>query len=161
MAVPPLEPPARDEEGRGPLPPGSVIGIVGCGQLGRMLACAAARLGFRVHTYGPEADPPAARVAERHHAAPYEDQEALAAFAAGVDAATYEFENVPPLTVRTLRAHVPVRPDDAVLAVCQDLPARARHPDRALRGARPPLGGARCPHGDRRGRHHEDPPLRL
>lgn len=103
-----------------PLPPGSTVGIVGCGQLGRMLALAAARLGLRAHTYGPEEDPPAARVAHAHTSAPYEDEDALARFAAAIDVATYEFENIPPLTVRALARHVPVRPDDAVLAVCQD-----------------------------------------
>ena len=103
-----------------PLPPGSVIGIVGTGQLGRMLALAAADLGFRTHTFGPEEDPPAARVADAHTCAPYEDETALAAFAGKIDVATYEFENIPPLTVRALGQHVSVRPDDAVLAVCQD-----------------------------------------
>ena len=103
-----------------PLPPGSTLGIVGCGQLGLMLAQAARRLGFRVATFGPDEDPPAARAADTHVRAAYEDQEALARFGALVDAATYEFENVPPLTIRALSRHVPVRPDDAVLAVCQD-----------------------------------------
>lgn len=104
-----------------PLSPGSTIGIVGTGQLGRMLATAAARLGFRVHIFGPEQDPPAARVADLHVCAAYEDKAALARFAEAIDVATYEFENIPPLTVRTLReAGVPVRPDDNVLAVCQD-----------------------------------------
>ena len=85
-----------------------------------MLAEAAASLGFRTHTYGPEADPPAARVAGAHTSAPYEDQDALARFAGAIDVATYEWESVPPLTVRTLMRHVPVRPDDKVLSVCQD-----------------------------------------
>ena len=103
-----------------PLPPGSTIGILGAGQLGRMLAEAAADLGFRVHTYAPEASPPAAQVASAHTNAAYEDEAALDAFAGAIDAATYEFENIPPLTVRRLAARVPVRPDDTVLAVSQD-----------------------------------------
>ena len=85
-----------------------------------MLAQAAADLGFRTHTYGPEEAPPAARVATRHTAGAYEDEAALARFAREIDAATYEWESVPPLTVRVLARHVPVRPDDKVLAVCQD-----------------------------------------
>ena len=103
-----------------PLPPGSRIGIVGTGQLGRMLAAAAADLGFATHTYGPEDSPPAARVATAHTAGAYEDEAALARFAAQIDVATYEWESVPPMTVRVLARHVPVRPDDKVLAVCQD-----------------------------------------
>ncbi|WOI53955.1 5-(carboxyamino)imidazole ribonucleotide synthase [Parvularcula sp. LCG005] len=104
-----------------PLDPGATIGIVGTGQLGRMLAVAAAKLGFRVHTFGPEADPPAARVADAHIAAAYDDEASLRAFAAQVDAATYEFENIPPETVRILQdAGIPVRPGARILAVCQD-----------------------------------------
>ncbi|WP_031555747.1 5-(carboxyamino)imidazole ribonucleotide synthase [Parvularcula oceani] len=103
-----------------PLPPGSTLGIVGVGQLGQMLAVAAARLGFRVRTFGPDEDPPAARVAQAHMAAPYEDEEALRRFAGCVDAATYEFENIPPRSVAVLQDHVPVRPGAEVLAVCQD-----------------------------------------
>ena len=103
-----------------PLPPGSTLGIVGVGQLGQMLAVAAARLGFRVRTFGPDEDPPAARVAQAHMAAPYEDEEALRRFAGCDDAATYEFENIPPRSVAVLQDHVPVRPGAEVLAVCQD-----------------------------------------
>jgi 5-(carboxyamino)imidazole ribonucleotide synthase len=101
--------------------PGATIGIIGTGQLGRMLATAAARLGLRVHTYGPDEDPPAARVAAAHTAAAYEDAGALQAFAKAVDVATFEFENIPPLTIRTLAdAGCRVFPDDRVLSVCQD-----------------------------------------
>jgi 5-(carboxyamino)imidazole ribonucleotide synthase len=103
-----------------PLPPGSTIGIVGCGQLGRMLASAAARLGFETHTFGPEENPPAARVATRHMAADYADEDALGRFAQDVDVATYEFENIPQKAVRRLMRDVPCRPGEAVLAVCQD-----------------------------------------
>lgn len=103
-----------------PLPPGSTIGILGGGQLGRMLAMAAARLGFRTHIYCPDADRPAADVAADCCAAPYEDEAALAGFAAAVDVVTYEFENVPEATARFLSAHVPVWPPPKALAVAQD-----------------------------------------
>jgi 5-(carboxyamino)imidazole ribonucleotide synthase len=103
------------------LEPGSTIGILGTGQLGRMLAGAAAKLGFRVEAYGPEISPPAAQLANEHHAADYTDIESLRAFAHRIDAATFEFENIPPETVRTLiEEGVPVRPDERILAVCQD-----------------------------------------
>lgn len=103
------------------LAPCSTIGILGTGQLGRMLASAAARLGFRVETYGPEIDPPAAQIANSHHVAEYDDQSALELFAQNIDVATYEFENIPPETVRKLiNFGVPVRPDDRILSVCQD-----------------------------------------
>lgn len=107
--------------GQGPLAPGASIGILGTGQLGRMLASAAAKLGFDVRTFGPHAAPPAARVASGHLNAAYEDEAALLAFAGTVDVATYEFENIPPQTVKTLAAAgCPVRPGPDVLEVCQD-----------------------------------------
>ncbi|MBB4658565.1 5-(carboxyamino)imidazole ribonucleotide synthase [Parvularcula dongshanensis] len=109
-----------------PLPPGSTIGILGTGQLGRMLAGAAARLGFDVHTYGPDGAPPAARVAARHTAAAYEDEAALRAFAATVDAATFEFENVPAASVDLVAGLTRAAPDSQVLAVCQDRLAEKR-----------------------------------
>lgn len=100
------------------LSPGDTVGILGCGQLGRMLALAAARLGLKVHVYGPDADAPAAEVAGRHTRAPYEDAAALAAFARSVDVVTYEFENVPVEPVRALGDIV--RPSAAALEVAQD-----------------------------------------
>lgn len=104
-----------------PLPPGATIGILGTGQLGRMLAGAAAKLGFRVATFGPESDPPAARVADCHHIADYNDHEALQRFAKTVDAATFEFENIAASTVKAVAdAGTSVRPGPRVLAVCQD-----------------------------------------
>ncbi|MGV6819996.1 MAG: 5-(carboxyamino)imidazole ribonucleotide synthase [Parvularcula sp.] len=104
-----------------PLAPGATIGILGTGQLGRMLALAAAKLGFRTISYGPETDAPAIHVTDGHVAGRFEDPEALRRFAAMVDVATYEFENIPPLTVRTLiEAGTPVRPDENILGVCQD-----------------------------------------
>ena len=102
------------------IPPGSTIGILGGGQLGRMLAMAAARLGFRSHIYAPDSDSPAFDVAAAHTVAAYEDEAALAAFAAAVDVATYEFENIPVATIEFLSARVTVRPGAKALACAQD-----------------------------------------
>ncbi len=103
-----------------PLPIGAVIGILGGGQLGRMLAVAAARLGFRVHVYEPAADPPAAQVAARLTTAAYEDAAALQAFAAAVDVITYEFENIPTSALDHLERLRPLRPNRRSLATSQD-----------------------------------------
>lgn len=102
------------------LPPGSTIGILGGGQLGRMLALAAAELGLRVHVYAPEETSPAAEVASNATRAAYEDEAALIAFADAVDVVTYEFENVPSETARILSEHAPVRPGPKALATSQD-----------------------------------------
>jgi 5-(carboxyamino)imidazole ribonucleotide synthase len=103
------------------LPPGSSVGILGGGQLGRMLALAAARLGFDVHVYADEADTPASRVAARHTVAGFDDADALRAFAADVDVVTFEFENVPAQTADVLRdAGAIVRPGPNALAIAQD-----------------------------------------
>lgn len=102
------------------LRPGDTIGILGGGQLARMLALAAAPLGLGVHVYAPEADSPAFAVVARHTVARYDDEAALAAFAATVDAVTYEFENIPVETVRFLEARVAVRPGARALQVAQD-----------------------------------------
>jgi 5-(carboxyamino)imidazole ribonucleotide synthase len=103
-----------------PLPPGSTIGILGGGQLGRMLALAAARLGFHAHVFCPDDDRPAADVAWAATVAAYDDEAALAAFAGAVDVVTYEFENVPVAAARFLAGSVPVRPSADVLATAQD-----------------------------------------
>ena len=103
-----------------PLAPGATIGILGGGQLGRMIAMAAARLGLKSHIYSPDADSPAFDVAAARTVAAYEDEAALRAFAAGVDVVTYEFENVPARTASVLAAIKPVRPDAAALAASQD-----------------------------------------
>ncbi len=102
------------------LSPGSTIGILGGGQLGRMLALAAARLGLEAHVYCPEPESPAFDVCARTTIAPYEDEAALTDFAAKVDVVTYEFENVPAHTASILAAHALVRPGPAALATCQD-----------------------------------------
>lgn len=101
-----------------PLAPGATIGILGGGQLGRMLATAAAELGLSVHIFCPDRDPPAAAVAAATTLAPYEDREAVARFAASVDVVTYEFENVPVSAVAPLGDKV--RPGPRALEVAQD-----------------------------------------
>ncbi|MCP5363993.1 MAG: 5-(carboxyamino)imidazole ribonucleotide synthase [Hyphomicrobiales bacterium] len=103
-----------------PLPPGSVIGILGGGQLGRMLALDAARLGYRCHIFSPEPDSPASHVADRATVAEYEDEGALAAFAEAVDVVTYEFENVPFSATSFLAERVRLRPNPDVLGICQN-----------------------------------------
>ncbi len=103
-----------------PIPPGATIGILGGGQLGRMSALAAAELGYRVHIFAPDARSPAALVAAAETIAPYDDRQALAAFAAAVDVVTLEFENVPADSAEFLAGLVHVRPGAAVLGVCQD-----------------------------------------
>ena len=103
----------------GPLAPGATIGILGNGQLGRMAALAAARLGYRCHVYGPEADAPANQVSAAATVAPYDDEAALARFAAAVDVVTFEFENIPLATVKVLERLVPLRPSAKVLSICQ------------------------------------------
>ena len=103
-----------------PLPQGAVIGILGGGQLGRMLSVAAARLGYRSHIYEPAAGAPAGDVAHQVTTASYEDAGALAAFAAAVDVVTYEFENVPTAALDAIEALRPIRPGRRALAVSQD-----------------------------------------
>ena len=103
-----------------PLPPGSTIGILGGGQLGRMLALAAARLGIKCHIYAPEADSPAFQVAAVHTVASYTDFVALEAFAGAVDAVTYEFENVPGKTAAFLEPRVALAPGARALQIAQD-----------------------------------------
>jgi 5-(carboxyamino)imidazole ribonucleotide synthase len=101
------------------LPQGSVIGILGGGQLGRMLSVAASRLGYRCHIFEPGAAT-AGDVAHAVTTAPYEDAAALRAFAASVDVITYEFENVPTSALDLLESLRPIRPNRRALAVSQD-----------------------------------------
>ncbi|MBB5221306.1 5-(carboxyamino)imidazole ribonucleotide synthase [Amaricoccus macauensis] len=103
-----------------PLAPGSTVGILGGGQLGRMLALAAARLGMKVHVYEPAPEPPAGQVANKVTRAAWDDADALADFAAGVDVVTYEFENVDLAAIDVLAPLVPVRPGRRALEVAQD-----------------------------------------
>jgi 5-(carboxyamino)imidazole ribonucleotide synthase len=102
------------------LAPGSVIGILGGGQLARMMALAAAPLGFKIHIYAPEADCPAADCAQSWTRADYDDLDALDAFAKSVSAVTYEFENVPVDAAQRLGQRVSVFPDPRALGVSQD-----------------------------------------
>jgi len=103
-----------------PVPPGGTIGILGGGQLGRMLSLAAARLGLKTHIYSDERDAPAFDVAAAHTHAPYGDQAALAAFARMVDVITFEFENIPSATLSFLAREKPTWPHAQVLASTQD-----------------------------------------
>ncbi len=103
-----------------PLRSGSTIGILGGGQLGRMLSVAAARLGFRTHIFEPGANPPAGHVADRTTTAPYEDHAALRRFAQSCDVVTFEFENVPTEALDLIEAHVPIRPGREALRISQD-----------------------------------------
>lgn len=103
-----------------PLPPGGRIGILGGGQLGRMLALAAARLGFDVHIFCPEADCPASRVAARFVQADYSDMRALEAFCRNVDVVTFEFENIPEACLGLAASLAPTRPGRRSLSLTQD-----------------------------------------
>ena len=104
-----------------PLPPGSTIGVFGSGQLGRMLAMEARRMGYRIHTYSPERNSPTGQIADFEYAAPYDDAAAVLSFARGVDALTFEFENVPSLVAEIANAEgVPVRPSGPVLHAAQN-----------------------------------------
>lgn len=102
------------------LSPGSTIGILGGGQLGRMLAVAAARLGYRSHIFEPGAAPPAGDVAHSVTTAAYDDAAALTAFAKSVDVITYEFENIPTSALDLLESLRPIRPGRRALAISQD-----------------------------------------
>lgn len=103
-----------------PLPPGSTIGILGGGQLGRMLSLAAARLGFKTHIYSDDPEAPAFHVAAARTLAPYQNDAALNAFALACDAVTYEFENVPSASVALLGRIKPANPNARALEVAQD-----------------------------------------
>lgn len=103
-----------------PLPLGSTIGILGGGQLGRMLSVAAARLGYRCHIFEPGSNPPAGQVACAVTTAAYEDHEALRAFAGACDVVTFEFENVPTEALDLIESQVPIRPGREALRISQD-----------------------------------------
>ncbi|PIL17335.1 phosphoribosylaminoimidazole carboxylase [Puniceibacterium antarcticum] len=103
-----------------PLPSGSTIGIIGGGQLGRMLSVAAARLGYRSHIFEPGTLPPAGDVAHAVTTAPYDDHKALRSFAEAVDVITYEFENIPTEALDLLQDLRPIHPGREVLRISQD-----------------------------------------
>ena len=106
--------------GASALEPGATIGILGSGQLGRMLALAAARLGFKCHIFAPDRDSPAFDVVHAATFADYTDESALVRFAESADVVTYEFENIPAAAAAFLAPRVPVLPDPKVLATTQD-----------------------------------------
>jgi len=103
-----------------PLAPGATIGILGGGQLGRMLSVAASRLGYKTHIFEPGAEPPAGQVAHRVTTADYTDREALDHFAQAVDVITFEFENIPTDALTQLAAQKPLYPNQEALRVSQD-----------------------------------------
>lgn len=103
-----------------PILPGATIGVLGSGQLGRMFALSARKLGYRVHTYSPDDDTPTGQVADREWTAAYDDLDQVRRFATEVDVVTFEFENVPSATAEAAAAVVPVRPAGSVLHVTQN-----------------------------------------
>ena len=103
-----------------PVLPGSTIGILGSGQLGRMIAIAARRMGYRIHTLSPEVDSPTGQIADREVVAPYDDVEAVKSFAEDVDVITLEFENIAAACVDAASPIVPVHPKGSVLHTTQN-----------------------------------------
>lgn len=103
-----------------PLLPGATVGVLGSGQLGRMLAFAARRMGYRLHTFSPGSDTPTGQVADREVSAPYEDLDAVREFASRVDVVTFEFENVAAAAAEAAAEHAPVRPAHRVLHTTQN-----------------------------------------
>lgn len=100
--------------------PGSVVGVLGSGQLGRMFAIAARRMGYRVHTYSPDYDTPTGQVADLEISAPYDDLDTLREFASGVAVLTFEFENVPAATAAAAAERTLVRPAGEILHITQN-----------------------------------------
>jgi 5-(carboxyamino)imidazole ribonucleotide synthase len=102
-----------------PILPGATLGVLGSGQLGRMFAMAARRMGYRVHTLSPDDDTPTGQVADLEITAAYEDLDAISAFARHVDVVTFEFENVPAATAEAAAQHAAVRPSGLILHITQ------------------------------------------
>jgi 5-(carboxyamino)imidazole ribonucleotide synthase len=102
-----------------PILPGATIGVLGSGQLGRMFAMAARRMGYRVHTFSPETDTPTGQIADVEITASYDDLDAVRRFARDVDVTTFEFENIPARTVEAVSEYVAVRPGGIVLHTTQ------------------------------------------
>ena len=100
--------------------PGATVGVLGSGQLGRMLALAARRMGYRVHVYSPDSDSPTGQVADREWSAAYDDLDTAGEFARSVDVVTLEFENIPAATVEEVSDAVPVRPGMKALHTAQN-----------------------------------------
>jgi 5-(carboxyamino)imidazole ribonucleotide synthase len=102
-----------------PILPGATIGVLGSGQLGRMFAFAARRMGYRVHTFSPDQDTPTGQIADVEVTASYDDLDAVSAFARRVNIVTFEFENVPAPTAEAAASAAPVRPSGAILHTTQ------------------------------------------
>ncbi len=102
-----------------PILPGATIGILGSGQLGRMLALAAREMGYRVHVYSPDSDTPAGQVADLEVCGGYDEEGKIREFASQVDVVTFEFENVPSAASETAASVTPVRPNGSVLHITQ------------------------------------------
>jgi len=102
-----------------PILPGSTIGVLGSGQLGRMFAIAARRMGYRVHTFSPDQDTPTGQIADVEVVAPYDDLDAVRKFASGVSVVTFEFEDVPTETAQAAESRAPVRPSGGILHTTQ------------------------------------------
>jgi 5-(carboxyamino)imidazole ribonucleotide synthase len=100
--------------------PGSIIGVLGSGQLGRMFTISARRMGYRVHTFSPDSDTPTGQVADEEITAAYEDLDAVRKFARAVDVVTFEFENVPAATAQAAAEGAPVRPSGQILHITQN-----------------------------------------
>ena len=134
-----------------PLPPNATIGLVGGGQLGRMSALAAARLGYRCHILTREVDSPAAQVAHAVTISDYAEPGSLRAFAAAVDVISFEFENVSAEGLDLLASLKPVRPAPSVLRISQDRVAEKSFLNGAGRGHRPVVAGRQPGRTARRG----------
>ena len=102
-----------------PILPGATVGVLGSGQLGRMFAIAARRMGYRVHTFSPDSDTPTGQVADKEYEHAYDDLGAVREFARGVEVVTFEFENVPSAAVEAAAGLAPVRPSGSVLYTTQ------------------------------------------
>jgi 5-(carboxyamino)imidazole ribonucleotide synthase len=109
----------RDRLVTDPILPGATLGVLGAGQLGRMFAMAARRLGYRVHTFSPEHDTPTGQIADVEIVASYDDLDRVRAFARSVDVVTFEFENVPAAAAAAAAEHTHVRPNGRALAIAQ------------------------------------------
>ena len=114
-----MSPKSRPASKTSPILPGSTVGVLGSGQLGRMFAIAARRMGYRVHTYSPDYDTPTGQVADREYQGDYEDIERVREFARDVDVVTFEFENVSAQATAAAGEFAAVRPSGEVLHVTQ------------------------------------------
>jgi 5-(carboxyamino)imidazole ribonucleotide synthase len=103
-----------------PILPGATLGVLGSGQLGRMFAISARRLGYRIHVLSPEKDTPAGEIADLEVQADYQDADRIAEFAKSVSVVTFEFENVPAVTTEICSNYCYVRPAGSVLFTSQN-----------------------------------------